>query len=199
LLASDGASVYLGPWPYGPRGKTVVDPESNFVQTKNGFLDHSWNFRNWWMDRRAGGHLLSFNREQTFVVRMKGFAHRWTYKASLHEPGTRFELAAQSRSVPDDYFVLRSTMEASADWVREIPVVGDAMVLAHSVLFVAGAPDELDPEGGRLLAYSARTGAPLSEYTLDAPPVFDGMAATEGRLYVATKDSGLLCFSGEKN
>jgi outer membrane protein assembly factor BamB len=199
LLVSDGASVYLGPWPYGPSRKTAKDPDGNFVQTKNGFFDPSWNFRNWWMDRRVGGHLLSFNNERTFAIRMKGFAHRWTYKASLHEPGAQFELLAQSKDIPDDFFILRSTMEAPADWVREIPVVGEAMALSQKVLFVAGARDELDAKGGLLIAYSAETGEPRAEYELDSPPVFDGMAAAAGRLYLSKKDGTLLCLADREN
>jgi hypothetical protein len=195
LLVSDGASVYLGSWPYGPSRKTETNSDSNFIQTKNGFFDPSWNFRNWWMDRRVGGHLLSFNNERTFAIRMRGFAHRWTYKASLHEPGTQFELLAQSKTIPDEFFTLRSTVKVPADWVREIPVVGDAMALSQRTLFVAGAPDEVGAKGGLLMAYSAKTGEPLTEYKLDAPPVFDGMAATAGRLYLSTKDGRVLCFA----
>jgi hypothetical protein len=86
-----------------------------------------------------------------------------------------------------------------ADWVREIPVVGDAMVLSQSTLFVAGAPDELDAKGGLLIAFSAKTGEPLAEYKLDAPPVFDGMAAIAGRLYLSTEEGTLLCFADREN
>lgn len=198
LLASDGDSVYLGSWPYGPSGKAETDSKNNFIQTKNGFFDPSWNFRNWWMDRRIGGHLLSFNSKRTFAIRMKGFVHRWEYHANLHKPGTQFELLAQSRDIPRDFFVLKSTMKVPADWVRGIPVVGDAMVLAREVLFVAGTPDKLRPEGGLLIAYSVKKGEHLTEYDLDAPPVFDGMAATSGRLFLSTRDGKLLCFSDTK-
>ncbi|MHC4399588.1 MAG: outer membrane protein assembly factor BamB family protein [Planctomycetota bacterium] len=198
LLASDGASVYLGPWPYGPARPAEKPSESNFVQTKAGFFDSSWNCRNWWMDRRVGGHLLSFNREQTFAVRMKGFAHRWTYRAKLHEPGAGFELFSQSKDIPDEFFQLRSAMKVPADWVREIAFAGEAMALTQTVLFVAGPPDAPDAEGGVLAAYSVQTGEPLAEYRLDVPPVFDGMAATVGRVYLATKDGRLLCFSGKE-
>jgi hypothetical protein len=198
LLASDGASVYLGSWPYGPPGEPVENADGNFIQTKNGFFDSSWNFRNWWMDRRVGGHLLSFNKQRTFAIRMKGFAHRWTYRPTLHKPGTKFELLAQSREIPDDFFRLRSTMEVPADWVREIPVVGNAMVLSRSLLFLAGAPDELDTEGGLLMAYSIEAGERLAEYKLDAPPVFDGLVATAGRLYLSSQDGTVLCFTDKQ-
>jgi hypothetical protein len=36
----------------------------------------------------------------------------------------------------------------------------------------------------------------VADYTLDAPPVFDGMAAANGRLYVVTTDGKVACFAG---
>lgn len=202
LLASDGGSVYLGSWPFGPARKTPNHRDTNFVQTKNGFLDHSWNFRNWWVDRRIGGHLVSFNHERTFAVRMKGFAHRWEYRASLHKPGTPFELVAQSKAIPNDYFTLKSTRsglkETSSDWVREIPVVGEAMTLTAKAVFVAGAPATADAHAGLLLAYSLGTGELLAEQSLDGPPVFDGMAVAADRIYLSRKDGKLVCFAGKQ-
>jgi len=74
-----------------------------------------------------------------------------------------------------------------------------APVVATGMVFVAGAPDTLDPQGGLLIAYFVETGEPLAKHTLDAPPVFDGMAATAGRLFLSTRDGRLLCFSGQEN
>jgi len=91
-------------------------------------------------------------------------------------------------------------------WTSQVPVLVRAMVLADRTLFLAGPPDgaqlaELPAalegrKGGRLLAVSAEGGQPLAEYPLDAPPVFDGMAAAGGRLYLSTGDGKVLCFDG---
>jgi hypothetical protein len=71
------------------------------------------------------------------------------------------------------------------------------------VLFVAGPPDVLeadDPyaafEGrsdARLAAVSAADGTTLAEQQLDAPPVFDGLIAAAGRLYVSLEDGSIAC------
>ena len=53
-------------------------------------------------------------------------------------------------------------------------------------------------KGGLLQAVSADGGEPLAEFRLEAPPVFDGMAAAGGRLYMATTDGQVLCFRGEQ-
>lgn len=48
-------------------------------------------------------------------------------------------------------------------------------------------------KGGLLWLASARDGRKLAELKLQAPPVWDGMAAAGGRLYVSCTDGRLLC------
>ena len=68
------------------------------------------------------------------------------------------------------------------------------MLLAGDTLFVAGPEKVSDLErsqpGGRvrLWAVSAVDGVKQAEYELEASPVFDSFAATEGRLYFTTVD-----------
>ncbi len=62
-------------------------------------------------------------------------------------------------------------------------------------------PAEVDPlaralaagRDGRLLAVSARDGTTLADHGLTGPPVFDGLVAARGRLYLATKDGKVVC------
>lgn len=97
------------------------------------------------------------------------------------------------------------------DWSRRVSVLARAMVLANETLFVAGPahqveqiprePAATDPlaealqsgRSGRLLAVSAADGTILADHELDSPPVFDGMAAAPGRLYLSTKSGRVLC------
>jgi len=96
-------------------------------------------------------------------------------------------------------------------WTDEnVPLMPRGLVLAGNTLFAAGAakdPDKkLDIEqlaaqaaawrgkkGGLLLAVEAATGRRLSETRLAHPPVWDGMAAAYGRLYIATMGGDLVC------
>ncbi len=105
----------------------------------------------------------------------------------------------------------RGEAAGKSDWTRRVPVLAQGMVLAGETLFVAGPPDEVekiphepaetDPlaealeagRGGRLLAVSTTDGKPLADYELKSPPVFDGMAAAQGRLYLATKIGEVVC------
>jgi hypothetical protein len=81
------------------------------------------------------------------------------------------------------------------------------MVLAGQRLYLAGPPDivpEEDPmaafEGrlaGRLWVVSAADGKGLAEYKLDHMPVFDGLIAAQGRLYISSGAGHLVCM-GDK-
>ncbi|MFH1760308.1 MAG: PQQ-binding-like beta-propeller repeat protein, partial [bacterium] len=73
--------------------------------------------------------------------------------------------------------------------------VVNSVMMAGDKLFVAGARDTTDYGLGRVTAYSINDGGKLNEYDLDAAPVFNGMAAANGRLYISTMDGRLVCMS----
>ncbi|MHB8900856.1 MAG: outer membrane protein assembly factor BamB family protein [Thermoguttaceae bacterium] len=88
-------------------------------------------------------------------------------------------------------------------WATSIPLTGKAIVLAGDVLFVAGTP-VVFPEGdlakayegrmgGILWAGSASTGEELAQYSLDAPPAWDGLAAANGMLFLSLADGRIVC------
>jgi hypothetical protein len=78
------------------------------------------------------------------------------------------------------------------------------MVLAEDALFAAGWKDSVkifkeDPYAENdsvLMVLSTADGGVLNEYPLDAEPVFDGMAAAYGKLFLSLKDSSIICFGG---
>jgi len=118
----------------------------------------------------------------------------------------------------------RSTTKPVYNWSRAVPLHVRALVAADKTLFIAGPPDLIDEEqifaapdaegvkekleeqteafqgkkGAMLWAVSASNGEKLADYKLDSPPVFDGMAAAAGRLYIATMNGSLVCM-GPKN
>jgi len=90
-------------------------------------------------------------------------------------------------------------------WTREVPLVVRAMVKADGALFAAGPEsiEELamlsDPQAqaevsGVLAVFSPEDGELLARHELDSSPVFDGMAATRGQLYVSTLAGEVVCF-----
>ena len=107
----------------------------------------------------------------------------------------------------DGYALMAKTM-ATDGWTRKwntkIPLTGKAMTLAGDTLFVAGAPLVFEPDdlaatyegrrGGVLWAASAVDGSKLAEYTLEALPAWDAMAAAYGRLFIVNQDGSMECW-----
>ncbi|MFQ6099148.1 MAG: hypothetical protein ACE5O2_15560, partial [Armatimonadota bacterium] len=101
---------------------------------------------------------------------------------------------------------LRFAAGGGRSWSLRIPVRVRAMVATKNLILVAGPPDVVDPKdplgafegrkGGLLWALSRADGRKLAEYRLDSPPVFNGMAAAGGRLYVCMRDGRVLCMEG---
>lgn len=89
-----------------------------------------------------------------------------------------------------------------SSWERRVEPLVRAMVQADGTLFIAGpSSDAEDPvaawegrAGGLLSAVSAETGEQLAEYPLDAPPVFDSLIATPGRLPFSATNGRVVCF-----
>ena len=51
--------------------------------------------------------------------------------------------------------------------------------------------------GGILQMVSTKDGQKLSEYKLDVPPLFDGMIAANGKLFIACMDGSIVCLQGK--
>jgi len=111
------------------------------------------------------------------------------------------------------------------DWTQDLPIFVRAMVLADDTLLVCGPPDVMDEEetfarimtgdptvapllaqqdaalegaaGGRLMAVSTKDGETLATYDVPAPPVWDGMAVTGGRVYLSTIAGDVICFGAK--
>jgi outer membrane protein assembly factor BamB len=99
-------------------------------------------------------------------------------------------------------------------WSRQVPILARALVLADQTLLLAGPPEradlrtsELTPanldkaeaafrgrHGAALWLVSAANGKTLAEYELKSSPVFDGMIAARGRVFISLQDGSLVCF-----
>jgi hypothetical protein len=103
------------------------------------------------------------------------------------------------RSAPADKSIVPTR------WSYQADMEARALILAGDVLFAAGPLGDTHNSleafqgkaGVRLRAISTRDGSVSSEWQLDSMPVFDGLAAAHGRLYLATKDGRITCFGSE--
>jgi len=105
-------------------------------------------------------------------------------------------------------------------WNKKMPLFARGLLVSGDHLFVAGPEDIVDEEklarqwnapeavkriqrqsrlftgkeGGMLWVVNKKTGEKTAELKLDTIPVFDGLAAARGRLYIAGVDGRVACF-----
>jgi hypothetical protein len=109
------------------------------------------------------------------------------------------------------------------EWSQDVPLHAFGLVLAKDILFMAGPPkigtsktrevlatlatddyslppvlkDAADTfagaNGGWLCALRTADGAKVMEMKLTSVPVFDGLIAANGRLYMSMKDGAVVC------
>jgi len=200
ILSSDDQYVYLRDMVLDKRGGEKGNPH---LLTLTGFLDDSWPHRSYWIfgtrcslstgcsgrDRNLiYGRLLVFDESMIY-----GYGRRQVHWSNQLQDGA-YRLFAVRRG------------EGTAQWAKPVTLQVRAMVLADKVLFVAGLrADAGDGPVGRdenrealLMAVSTSDGTELAQYRLDSSPIFDGMAAANGRLYLSLENGQVLCMAGPR-
>jgi outer membrane protein assembly factor BamB len=186
-----------------------------------GFLDDSWFNRTFWMystvwpgwyhaHRGAKcGQLVVVGDKRTYAVQAFPTRNR---QSPLFTPGEKgyLLLADENDTEPILDEATRGATKGMGYtrlrppvWYDWVPIRIRGMVLAGEHLFVAGPPDVVDPDdpmaafegrkGAVLRAYSAADGKTLAEQRIEAPPVFDGLIAAAGRLFLSTTDGRVVC------
>ncbi len=181
--------------------------------SSRGFLDDSYNEGTYWAfskrwpgwDRHMGrigayGQIMVFNEKSVFGVHV--FYTSVRVRRGFFPATKGYRLFAKNYDPAQDEAEFKKTKD---NWSVYIPIRVRAMTLAADKLFVAGPPDvipEDDPlaafegrKGAHLWSVSASTGKKLAEVRrLESPPVFDGLIAARGRLYISTIDGAVRCF-----
>jgi len=202
-----------------PRGAGGDRVTGLHLTATSGLLDDTWHDRFYWFhnDLWPGSHfatrgpksgqILVFDDKTTYGQRAFSVRERLSPKFTPERDGyLLFADHGDTEALLPAGRSNRGTEYKPADgpkWSAHVPIRADAMVLTQNALFLAGPPDvvpEKDPYaalegrmGAVLWAVSAEDGAKLAQQRLDSPPVFDGMIATTGKLYVSTVDGTLLC------
>lgn len=198
IPATNGANVFI-------RQMQVSSSDGRagvHLYTTGGYLDASWFNRTFWQVGRAqtsGPMVLGDGCAYGVDV----YASR--SRETVFTPGAG---AYRLRCLP-----LKATAAASrgkhrrnepkALWQQRLGIRVTALVRAGNTIFVAGSPDTVDlkdphgawegRKGGIIAAVAADDGKKLAEHKLPAPPVWDGMAAAGGRLFISTSDGCVVC------
>jgi len=199
ILVSDGTSVCMRHLKLNLKTLASSDAPGEFplhrgLAATAGLLDDSMFHRSHWGIDGAEGRgtwceLLVFTDLAVYKIDAHG-RHGWK-QHGIHRPGSGYVVSAYDRKKKKEV------------WRQRIPVRFVSMVLAGDRLFLAGTPDVKDAKdpwsaflgkkGGGLLVLAADDGKRLSEYELEAPPVWDGMAVAAGRLYISTRNGEIVC------
>ncbi len=145
------------------------------------------------------GLMLAFDEQTVWGVRRTK-----SYDYKLFAEGNRPFLPVE-QSLPD-FRPSDGKTEPSYKWLVDFPMRPRAILRAGGQLVIGGMPKPDDPaelaaayegkKGGLLWTMSTGDGEKLTERRLDAPPVFDGMAAVAGRLYIVKQNGEVACFGG---
>jgi len=197
---------------------TRSDAQPERVRLMGGMLDSSQYRRTFWFYGREmtrDMHTSLNYRPKKALIAKLGRGDMLVHDARAIYGARRFDntklLNAHNHFVPgkgDLLFATGKGQEATL-WESRIPVRVRTMLVAGDRVAAAGPPEgEVDPKdplgsyenrkGGILWIASAATGEKLNEYKLDAPPVFNGLAAANRRLYWSTTDGTVVSYKGSK-
>lgn len=194
--------------------------------TTSGFLDTTFFNRTFWMYSGTwtgfnhsnlapkSGQLLVIGPETTYAL--KAYTSRYPLSPKL-DPQTKGYLLIADANDNEPTMDPRAwgkdkgmgfSRGAPPRWHQWLPIRVQAMALAADTLVVCGPPDvvpENDPMaafegrmGSRLWTVSAKDGATLQKHEISQVPVFDGLIAAGGNVYVSTTQGEVLCLGGHE-
>ncbi|KPK37334.1 MAG: hypothetical protein AMJ65_14800, partial [Phycisphaerae bacterium SG8_4] len=169
------------------------------------------------------GKILVFDEENVYGYGRQPQYYRWTTPIEHHLFSAAKDPSAVERKQPEPPDKKKQNQkrgfQVAHHWTKDIPLFVRAMVMAGRTLFIAGPADIIDEneirkrigtaeadrqlreqvaafagkKGAMLWAVSASDGQKQAELILDESPVFDGMAAAYGRLFLTTVNGSVQC------
>jgi outer membrane protein assembly factor BamB len=206
IMQSDGNSIYMRDVVFNLNLENINIPQQNKtlrIRAVGGLLDDSYFKRAPWSFARATSktpssgyaRLIVHDNQTAFFVRMFDTL-RGLDPTVYFTPGKK------------GYLLYAMDKQSGKQvWAKRIPVRVRAMVSTKEFLITAGPPDIVDPKdplgafegrkGGLLNVFNKLIGWKHAEYKLDSPPVFNGAAVANGRLYISMEDGSLSSFGSK--
>jgi len=222
MMTADGDSIFMRHLRFDGKLVQQNGPRAHLFSTSN-LLDGSEHNRSYWVLgtgdfartpvaypwivarslRVPYGLVLAFDDKTVWGVHRAGGKGKKSGYALFAMP--RPDPEDKASLLPD--FAQRSgtTKRASATWTSGLPFRPRAMVRAGDALIVGGMTEQYnagllagddttaEKDSGILQIVSADNGETLAQRQLAAPPVWDGMSAANGRLYVSTRNGKVVC------
>lgn len=186
-----------------------------------GYLDDSWWHRTYWIiaktmgdgwggwPTRGGqvpsGRILAADQDTVY-----GYGRNRYYRGGGHlrMGGTMYRLFACQRP-KENTGQDKKKGKVRYKWTQDVGVTVRGMLIAEDQLVVAGTPDPSHGQklttaaleggkGGLLECRSATSGEKIAAIELDTMPVFDGLIAANGRLFLSNIDGEVVCIIAQK-
>jgi hypothetical protein len=190
--------------------KNKTNMQTNLIMALGGFLDDSFFNGALWDYNDRTANILSLDEENLYGVNIYS---RNSFKSSSHvnfHPGkqgiTLFAaniIPPASGENPPKNKGRRGRVGAPL-WTSSIPIKAKSLLVGSDKLYLAGVRDEVDEEdpwahfdgrkGGLITIHSKEDGKLIRQIELTSPPVFDGLASADKKLFISCRDGSVLCF-----
>jgi len=209
ILSADGDDVFMRQLRFD--ASLASQPlDKKHLYSSAGLLDRTWWHRTYWQygtNMGAGYHSWHLSGNATPAGRILVFddQHVFGYGRKIYnknqgghmsEVGPGYHLFCESIASPRNQPAKQRSFRWSVS--TKAPVV--AMALTSNVLFVATTSEPWGdvPKAGVVIAVEPASGKVLGKTPLPAAPVFDGLAAVSGGLYVALRDGRIASLATPK-
>jgi outer membrane protein assembly factor BamB len=221
ILTVEAGSIFLRDNKLDADGKEDVGNYQPHLYSSAGLIDDMWWHRTYWIwgerafGRAAGWAIAGKYRPSGRIFALDGpLVYGYDFKEGHGEndKGSHTLFCAdkkvekvdkQLKNNNDAVVKYMTPDKVITNWSQDINLCARAMVKAADTLFIAGpkATEEIyfddKSASASLAAFDVKTGMSLSRIKIGAQPVFDGMAAANGRLYLSDINGNITCFSGE--
>jgi outer membrane protein assembly factor BamB len=175
----------------------------SFLKAYGGFLDDSWFNGAFWEYSDVKGIMLAMDTDAVYGIdTYRHYGWKSNAKPKFY-PGKRASMLFASSERDVRTKTGGTAKRQTRIWAVPLPILAKAMAVGPEKVCVAGVRDIVDDSdpwthihgkmGAKLLVYSKADGTPQSEFELASPPVFDGMAAAHGSLFVSCRDGSVIC------
>jgi outer membrane protein assembly factor BamB len=214
ILCGDNDSIYLRTMRFD-RKLTEQEPPRQHLFSTSGLLDDWEHNRSYWVlgtgqfktsvaypwimqgSRAAHGVMLAFDDSSVWGV-IRDNRKKGKYSCSIYAM-PRLDPASPEASLPDIVGWGSKSKNRKFTWTQKMDIRPRAMLHVGDLLFIGGMPlaGDIDDNPGHIRMLACSDGKSNGQLSLESPPVWDGMAATEGRLFIACADGSVVCLSAK--
>ena len=144
-------------------------------------------------DRKYGSQLQRYHATHWYYRGVTGLLLAFTDDRVYGLAATR-RMRGQMEFFARGFDAETGQVKETALWSMRVRRDSIQALLPAGPTLVAAGPAK---EGGVLRTYTAKDGGKLTELPFDDAPVFDGLAAVGGRLYLSTQTGKVFCFGGK--